>query len=129
MIGRLALLNRFISRSAEKSLPFFKVLKGSKNFQWGLEQDKTFEDLKQYLENLPVMTSPSPDAKLLLYIATTSSTVSAALVEERMDEGKLKKFPIYFVSEALSRLKLLYLEMEKMAYTVVMAAQKLRHYF
>ena len=105
------------------------MLKGFENFQWCPEQDKAFEDLKQYLENLPVMTSPSPDAKLLLYIATTSSTVSAALVEERMDEGKLKQFPIYFVSEALSRLKLLYLEMEKMAYTVVMAAQKLRHYF
>ena len=84
LTGRLASLNRFISRSAEKSLPFFKVLKGSKKFQWGPEQDKAFEDLKQYLENLAVMTSPSPDAELLLYIATSSSAVSAALVEERM---------------------------------------------
>jgi hypothetical protein len=48
LTGRLASLNRFISRSAEKSLPFFKVLKGSKNFHWGPEQDKAFEDLKQY---------------------------------------------------------------------------------
>jgi hypothetical protein len=32
LIGRLASLNRFILRSAEKSLPFFKVLKGSENF-------------------------------------------------------------------------------------------------
>ena len=122
MIGRLALLNRFISRSAEKSLPFFKVLKGSKNFQWGLEQDKTFEDLKQYLENLAVMTSPSPEAELLLYIMTSRCAVSAALVEERMAEGTLKQFPIYFVSEALSGSNLLYSEMEKMAYAVVMAA-------
>jgi len=35
LTGRLASLNRFISRSAEKSLPFFKVLKGSENFHWG----------------------------------------------------------------------------------------------
>ena len=112
MIGRLALLNRFISRSAEKSLPFFKVLKGSKNFQWGLEQDKTFEDLNQYLENLAVMTSPSPEAELLLYIMASRVAVSAALVEERMAEGTLKQFPIYFVSEALSGLKPLYSEMQ-----------------
>ena len=45
----LASLNRFISRSAEKSLPFFKVLKGSENFHWGPEQDKAFDDLKKYL--------------------------------------------------------------------------------
>jgi hypothetical protein len=41
LTGRLSSLNRFISRSAEKSLPFFKLLKGSKNFQWGPEQDKS----------------------------------------------------------------------------------------
>ena len=45
--------------------PFFKALKGSKNFQWGLEKDKAFEDLKVYLENLAVMTSPSLKAELL----------------------------------------------------------------
>ena len=129
MTSRLASLNRFISRSAEKSLPFFKVLKGSENFHWGPEQDKAFEDLKQYLENLVVMTSPSPGAELLLYIVTSSSAVSAALVEERMVEETPKHFPIYFVSEALSGSKLLYLEMEKMAYAVVMAARKLWHYF
>jgi hypothetical protein len=75
------------------------------------------------------MTSPLPGAELLLYIATSSSTVSAALVEERMVEETPKQFPIYFVSEALSGSKLLYLEMEKMAYAVVMAARKLWHYF
>jgi hypothetical protein len=87
LTGRLASLNRFISRSAEKSLPFFKVLKGTENFHWGPEQDKAFEDLKKYLENLAVMTSPTLGAKLLLYIATSSFAVSATLVEERTIEA------------------------------------------
>ena len=86
LTGWLASLNRFISRSAEKSLPFFKVLKGSENFQWGLEEDKAFEDLKQSLENLAVTTSLSPDAELLLYIATSSSVVSVLA---------LLKYPFY----------------------------------
>ena len=129
MTGRLASLNRFISWTVERSPPFFKVLKGSKNFHWGPEQDKAFEDLKQYLENLTVMTSTSPGAELLLYIATSSSAVSVPLVEERMVEDTLKQLPIYFVSEALRGSKLLYSKMEKMAYAVVMAARKLRHFF
>jgi hypothetical protein len=94
LTGRLASLNRFISRSAEKSLPFFKVLKGSENFHWGPEQDKAFEELRQYLENLAVMTSPSPEAELLLYIVTSSCAVRTALVEERMVEETLKQLPI-----------------------------------
>ena len=50
-------------------------------------------------------------------------------MEERTVEGDLKQIPIYFVSEALSGSKLLYSEMEKLAYTMVRAARKLRHYF
>ena len=75
------------------------------------------------------MPSPWPEAELLLHITTSNSAVSATLVEERMAKGTLKQFPIYFVSEALSRSILLYSEMEKMAYAVVMAARNLRHYF
>jgi hypothetical protein len=35
MIGRLASLNRFISISTERNLPFFEVLKSAEVFQWG----------------------------------------------------------------------------------------------
>jgi hypothetical protein len=38
LAGRLASLNRFISRSAERNLPFFEILKSAKVFQWGLAQ-------------------------------------------------------------------------------------------
>jgi hypothetical protein len=44
--GRVAALNRFISRSAERSLPFFKALKGKGTIEWGPEQSKAFAELK-----------------------------------------------------------------------------------
>jgi len=34
LTGRIASLSRFISRSAEKCLPFFKILRQSKGFEW-----------------------------------------------------------------------------------------------
>jgi hypothetical protein len=51
------------------------------------------------------------------------------LVQEKEEEEKFKQIPVYFASEALSRSKLFYSELEKIAYAVVMAARKLRHYF
>ena len=39
LTGRLAALNRFISRSAERSLPFLKTLRGAKDFAWGPEMN------------------------------------------------------------------------------------------
>jgi hypothetical protein len=43
---RLAALNRFISKSAERSLPFLKILRGAKDFAWGPEQATAFASLK-----------------------------------------------------------------------------------
>ena len=37
LIGRLASLNQFISKSTKKCLPFFKALKGPDNMEWGEE--------------------------------------------------------------------------------------------
>ena len=66
---------------------------------------------------------------LLLYLAASPTTISAVLVDEKEHENKMKQYPVYFVSEALSRAKLNYLELEKIAYTMVMASRKLKHYF
>jgi hypothetical protein len=129
LMGRIVSLNRFISKAAERSLPFFKVLRANSVFQWGAEQQQSLEDLKKYLEEATIMTKPSPKADLLLYITATDTAVSAVLVEERMEADTLKQLLIYYVSEALSGSKLFYSEMEKMAYAVVMAKRMLRHYF
>ena len=102
MIGRLASLNRFISRSAEKNLPFFEVLKSAEVFQWGPVQQRAFEELKQYLIDLTTLTPPTPGAPLLLYMAASHSAVSAALVQEKFEGQVKKQAPIYFVSEVLS---------------------------
>ena len=113
--GRLEALNRFISWSAERSLPFLKMLCGAKDFTWGLEQVAAFESLKQYLSNLVTLTSPDPVLPLLLYIAASTSAVSAALVQERCKEGNTQQCPVYFVSEVLTTSKCNMVELEKIA--------------
>jgi hypothetical protein len=129
LTGKLTSLNRFISRSPERNLPFFKVLKPSKVFQWGPVQQKAFEDLKQYLIQLTTLTPPSLGDPLLLYVAASHAAVSAALVQEKQDEQTKKQVPIYFISEVLSPSKRNYTELEKVLYAVLMASRKLRHYF
>ncbi|KAL0361753.1 UNVERIFIED_CONTAM: hypothetical protein Sradi_3859800 [Sesamum radiatum] len=52
LTGRIAALSRFISKSAENGLPFFKILRKVKNFEWTEECQQAFEDLKKYLAKL-----------------------------------------------------------------------------
>jgi hypothetical protein len=80
LTGRLASLNRFISRSAQRNLPFFEVLKSVEVFLWGLTQQEDFEELKEYLIELTTLTPPSLGGPLLLYVDASHTAVSAALV-------------------------------------------------
>jgi hypothetical protein len=105
------------------------VLKSAEVFQWASAQQKTFEELKQYLIDLTTLTPPTPGAPLLLYVAASHSAVSAALVQEKLEGQTKKQVPVYFVSEVLSLSKKNYTELEKVLYAVLMASRKLRYYF
>jgi hypothetical protein len=105
------------------------MLRGAKDFTWGIEQAGTFESLKQYLFDLATLTSQHPGLPLLLYIAASPSAVSAALVQEKTREGKTHQCPVYFVSEVLTSCMCNMTELEKIVYAVIMASCKLRHYF
>jgi hypothetical protein len=83
LAGRLASLNRFISRSAERNVTFFEILKSVEVFQWGPAQQKAFEELKKYLIDLTTLTPPSSGTPLLLYVVASHVAVSAALVQEK----------------------------------------------
>jgi hypothetical protein len=79
----MAALGRFIARSGEKALPFFKLMKRTGKFEWTPEADKAFAELKRYLMSPPIMVAPTFHEPLLLYIAATPRTTSAVLVMER----------------------------------------------
>jgi phage FluMu protein gp41 len=81
--GRVAALNRFIPRAAERSLPFFQVLKISKNFQWSEIHKQAFQELKNYLSNMTKLCPPEPRSTLLLYVSASNSAVSSVLVQEK----------------------------------------------
>jgi hypothetical protein len=58
LTGRIAALNRFMTKIAEQSLPFFKVLRGSDTFEWGLEQQEVFNASKECIQKLQTLASP-----------------------------------------------------------------------
>jgi hypothetical protein len=83
LTGRIASLNQFVSKLAKCSLPFFMVLRGFGKVDREVEQQKTFDDLKNYLEHLPTLSSLGQGQPLILYISATHSVVSGALVVEK----------------------------------------------
>ena len=89
MTGCVAALSRYISKSAERALSFFKVLKKAGPIKWTPESDTALQELKAYLSSVPTLVAPKPQEPLLLYLAATNQVVNAALVAQRaVDEAE-----------------------------------------
>ncbi|GKB09184.1 reverse transcriptase domain-containing protein [Tanacetum coccineum] len=126
--GKLASLNRFLSKSAENSLPLFKTLKKcikKSEFHWTPDMEQAFKQLKQHLLELPLLVVPKPKGELIVYLSASHGAISAILMNER----GMVLTPTYFVSRALQGPKLNYTLMENLVLSLVFAAKRLRRYF
>ena len=120
-----ATLNRFISRSTDRCRPFFLLINKWKGFEWIEECATAFQQLKDYLAQPSIMSSPEPDEVLFAYIAVGPYAVSLVLI--RVDNGVQR--PVYYVSKSLHEAEVRYLPLEKVILALVLGIRKLPHYF
>ncbi|GKV50632.1 hypothetical protein SLEP1_g57332 [Rubroshorea leprosula] len=92
LTGRVAALNRFISKSADKCLPFFKIMSSP-----------------------PLLTEAKDGEILYLYLGISYEAISSVLVRE---EAKQQK-PIYYISSVLHGAELRYPIAEKAALAIL----------
>ena len=126
LTGQIVALNRFISRSTDKCLTFFKVIKQGKNMKWDEQCEQAFQALREYLASPPLLVKPNLKEELLLYLAVSEAAMSGALVKE-CNDGVQRS--IYYVSHPFTKSEKNYTPLEKLAYALVTTARKLRPYF
>ena len=105
LTGMTTALNRFISRSADKCIPFFLLLHKWKGFEWIEECAMAYQQLKEYLSRPPIMSSPKVDEVLFAYLAIASYSISFVLT--RVDSGIQRL--VYYVSKSLNKAEVRYL--------------------
>ena len=123
LTGKVAALNKFISRATNKCLPFFKILK--KAFQWTDKCEEALTKLKDYLTQPPLLSPIVIGEKLHLYLVVSNTVVSSALNREEEDLQRL----VYYTSQAFQEAEANYPRLEKVAFVLVAASRKLHHYF
>ena len=82
LTGCIAALNLFVSRSTDKCLPFFNVLRGSKEFAWTGECERAFQELKIYLGHASVLAKPLIGERLFTYLPVSEHVVNSILAKE-----------------------------------------------
>ena len=78
-----------------------------------------------YLVVAPLLSPSVMGEEFFLYLAVTPHAVSLALIRE---EEKVQK-PVYYTSKALRGVEGRYPLIEKLAFALITASRKLRHYF
>ena len=79
---RVAALNRFVSKTTDKCLPFFKILKQA--FQWTEECETTFQTFKEYSSKPPFLSLSVEGKDRFLYLAISQTTISTALIHKEL---------------------------------------------
>ncbi|PWA75735.1 reverse transcriptase domain-containing protein [Artemisia annua] len=128
--GKLAALNRFLSKSAERSLPFFETLKSitkenRDEYRWIEGAERAFQEMKKMILELPCLTTPTRKEDLYLYLAATKEAISGVILVER--DGRHK--PVHYVSRTLHEAEKRYAPVEKLALALLHLSRRLRRYF
>lgn len=102
LTGRLANLNRFISRCTDKCQIFFKVIREalvlSKTWSkvWSLECQEDFDNIKISMQKPPILTSPKPDEPVGVYLVVSKIAISLVLFTISTEQS------IHFLSKKLT---------------------------
>jgi hypothetical protein len=109
LTGRLATLNHFISRSTNKCLPFFKILR--KAFEWTSECDSAFSRLKIYLTSPPLLSRTVLGRSAISILGSFPHGSKCSFDPRRRWDTEVGVF------------------CQKLAFALIMVSRKLRPYF
>ena len=126
LMGRLAGLGHFITWFTNKLRPFFLTLKGASSTRWISDYELAFEEIKRYLTQPPILSSPQLGEQLYMYLAVSNYAVSVVLF--RCINDKEQRL-VYYISKIMVDAKTWYSKMEQTVLALRSVAWKLNPYF
>ena len=123
-VGMGSWYRRFIPDFSTKISPITKLLKKGVKFNWGEEQQRAFDTVKQHLIEPPTLSRPNFTLPFLLY--TDASTVGLGAILAQHIDGEERV--IAYASRTLKNAEKNYFATELECLAVVWAVEKFRAY-
>ena len=121
-LGMASYYRRFIKDFATIAFPLTQLTRKYSRFKWDSDCQKSFEKLKQCLCETVVLAHPDVSKPYLLYTDASDYAVGAVLTQE-FPEGERV---VQFLSKQLSQTQRKWPTIEKEAYAIIYAVNKLR---
>ena len=129
-IGMCSYYRRFVPNFSEIAEPVVALTRKHARFRWTDECQSAFEYLKQSLTVVPLLAYPDPNVPYTLYTDASNSCIGACLTQKcDMNDSVLPNVknekPIYYLSHKLSKTQCKWSTIEKEAFAIHFALQKL----
>ena len=106
--------------------PICDLMRKGKQFVWGIEQQKAFDEVKQRLQKPPVLHMPDKIGRFQLYSDTSKYTMGSALYQIQNGKPKLITYASKRLPEAAHNYSITELEMCGLVINIASFAQLLR---
>jgi hypothetical protein len=125
LIGKINFVMRFISNLSERIQPFMDLvkIKANEEFRWGVEQQRAFKEIKEYLARPPVLVPPQQDRSFYIYLSVGDTSIASVVVQ--VYDGKEKV--LFYLSRRMLDTEARYHEIEKLCLYLFFTCTKLRH--
>ena len=123
-IGLSSYYRRFIPNFSQMAEPIIALTRKHAHFKWSEMHQKAFDYIKDSLTVVPLSSYPNPNSPYTLFTDASDTCIGSCLTQ--MCDGDEK--PIYYLSHTLSKLQCKWSTVEKGAYSIHYALQKLDFY-
>ena len=119
-IGMVNYLTKFSPQLTELSEPIRELIKDKVPFNWGPEQQESFDMLKKELVRAPLLAYYSPKKETVLQMDASTKGLGACLLQDDK--------PIYFTSKALTEMQRGYIAIEIESLAIAWTVEKFHHF-
>ena len=123
-IGMCSYYCRFLPNFSQIAEPIIMLTRKYSNFKWSDVHQKAFEFLKESLTTVPLLVYPDLNKPYVLYTDASDTCIGTCLTQECDGDEK----PIYYLSHKLCRSQCKWSIVEKEAFGIHFALQKLDYY-
>ena len=123
-LGLFSYYRRFIPHFSEVAKPLIKLTEKDRAFTWGEEQQLAFEQLKELLEQAPILSHPRSEGLFILDTDASNKGIGAVLSQVQDNEEKV----IAFGSKTLTKPERNYCITRRELLAVVHFVQQFKHF-
>jgi hypothetical protein len=98
-------------------------IKADEEFRWGIEQQRAFKEIKEYLARPPVLVPPQRDRPFYIYLSVGDISITSVVVQVYDSKEKV----VFYLSGRMLGMETRYHEMEKLCLCLFFTCTKLRH--